>query len=132
MMLNEKENLSFLREKLEAEITLPESLSKENIVNLVSGEKPNKRRNGLVRRFVAVGIAACLMITCVSFLLDRGFFSSHVSVPEETVVQEEASVNTAEGYDELLSFIKDYAKEYKENTAEAFAAAVQGLSRIRP
>ena len=122
-MLNENESLSFLRETLDGEVTLPESLSRENIVSLVSGEKIKRRRSGIVRRFVAVGVAACLMLTCVSLMRDRGFFSSPVNVPGENVVQGEVSVNTAEDYDELLSFIRDYAKEYKEQIYYTFTSS---------
>ena len=71
-MFNEKENNDILRNSLGKEITLPESLSKDNIIRLIEAENANKAKKtkGIVRRFVAVTVAACLMITGVSFLLD--------------------------------------------------------------
>lgn len=115
-MFNEKENTGILRENLKKDITLPESLSKENIVKLIESENVNKKnkQKGIVRRFIAVGVAACLMITGVSFLWDKGFFSSPESLVEDENVQTEIAQSNAENYDELLSFIKSYAKEYKE------------------
>lgn len=117
-MFNEKENNDILRNSLGKEINLPESLSKDNIIKLIEAENTNKAKKskGIVRRFVAVGVAACLMITGVSFLLDKGLFSTLESVIEDENVQNDNSAQqTAEGYDELLSFIKTYAEEYKEN-----------------
>lgn len=116
-MFNEKENNDILRNKLGKEINLPESLSKENIIKLIESENTNKakKNKGIVRRFVAVGVAACLMITGVSFLLDKGLFSTPESVIEDENVQNQVVQDTAEGYDELLSFIKSYAGEYKKN-----------------
>lgn len=117
-MFNEKENNDILRNSLGKEITLPESLSKDNIMKLIEAENANKakKNKGIVRRFVAVGVAACLMITGVSFLLDKGLFSTPESLIEDENVQNDNSAQqTPEGYDELLSFIKTYAEEYKEN-----------------
>ena len=116
-MFNEKENNGILRDALGKEITLPESLSRENIVKLIEAENVNKKKktNGIVRRFVAVTVAACLMITGVSFLLDKGLFGTPESLIEDENVQNQAAQDTAEGYDELLSFIKTYAEEYKKN-----------------
>ena len=117
-MFNEKENNDILRNSLGKEITLPESLSKDNIVRLIEAENANKakKNKGIVRRFVAAGVAACLMITGVSFLLDKGLLGTPESVIEDESVQNDNSAQqTPEGYDELLSFIKTYAEEYKEN-----------------
>ena len=116
-MFNEKENKDILRENLRKDITLPESLSEENIVRLIEAENASKpkQKKGIVRRFVAVGVAACLMITGVSFLWDKGFFSAPENTVEAENVQTDNAVGpTAGDYDELLSFIKAYAKEYKE------------------
>ena len=116
-MFNEKENKDILRENLRKDITLPESLSKENIVKLIEAENASKpkQKKGIVRRFVAVGVAACLMITGVSFLWDKGFFSAPESaVEDESVQNDNSAVQSAGDYDELLTFIKAYAKEYKE------------------
>ncbi len=122
MMYNEKENSDFLREKLNSEINLPESLSKENIVRLISAGKTGKpeSRKGIIRRFVAVGVAACLMITGVSFLWSKGFFSSPEGISDDITHTEEIAQSTADSYDELLTFIKAYAKEYKENNRYYF------------
>ncbi len=116
-MFNEKENNDILRNKLGKEINLPESLSKDNIIKLIESENTNKakKNKGIVRRFVAVGVAACLMITGVSFLLDKGLFSTPESVIEDENVQNEIAQSNAQNYDELLSFIKEYAGEYKKN-----------------
>ncbi|MBQ6898969.1 MAG: beta-propeller domain-containing protein [Clostridia bacterium] len=116
-MFNEKENNGILRDALGKEITLPESLSKENIVKLIESENASSKRKqkGVLRRFIAVGVAACLMITGVSFLLDKGLFGAPESLIEDENVQNQAAQDTAESYDELLSFIKEYAGEYKKN-----------------
>ncbi len=116
-MFNEKENNDILRNNLGKEITLPESLSKDNIVKLIEAENTNKNKKnkGIVRRFIAVGVAACLMITGVSFLWDKGFFSSPESLIEDENVQNNNAAQQVPGdYNELLTFIKTYAKEYKE------------------
>lgn len=118
------EDINFLRNSVKDEVTVPESLSKENITELVSGEKAGKSKKGVLRRFVAVGIAACLMITAVSFLWDKGLFSAPENLISDDAVTEntENSVaqNTAGSYDELLSFIKDYAEEYKKNVNRGY------------
>jgi len=113
-MFNEKENASFIRENVKDDAVLPESLSRDSIEKLLSGVSVKKKKKGVIRRFVAVGVAACLMITGVSFLWNKGFFSSPESLVEDENVHNEISQSNAENYDELLMFIKDYAKEYKE------------------
>lgn len=117
-MFNEKENKDILRENLQKDITLPESLSKENIVKLIEAENVSSKRKqkGALRRFIAVGVAACLMITGVSFLWDKGFFSSPESlIDDENVQNDNVAQQVPEDYNELLSFIKEYAGEYKKN-----------------
>ena len=115
-MFNEKENFNSLKESLGGEVTLPEGLSKENIVKLIEAENKAQKRSkkGIVRRFVAVGVAACLVITGVSVLHGKGLFSTPENVIADENVQNQAAHNTAGDYTELLSFIKDYAREYKE------------------
>lgn len=114
-MNNDKRDI--LKDKLNGDITLPESLSKENIVSLLEDKQVKKSRTGIVRRFVAVGVAACLMITGVSVLWERGFFSSPENVAEDVENALQNSAAPAASYDELLGFIKTYAAEYqKENT----------------
>ncbi len=131
-MLNEKENFNILKESLKGDINLPESLSGENIVKLIEAENAgkSKKRKGVVRRFVAVGVAACLMITGVSVLLDKGLFSTPENIIEDENVQNQIVQNTAGDYSELLSFIKEYAEEYKEknrNYLYYYSANVDGV-----
>lgn len=113
-MIN-KEDKDFLRNSVSEDITVPEGLSRENIVKLVSGEKQKSNKKGIIRRFAAVSVAACLMITGVSFLWNKNLFTSPENTEDINVPSEGTSQNTAENYDELLSFIKDYAKDYKKN-----------------
>ena len=131
-MLNEKENFNILKESLKGDINLPESLSGENIVKLIEAENAgkSKKRKGVVRRFIAVGVAACLMITGVSVLLDKGLFSTPENIIEDENVQNQIVQNTAGDYSELLSFIKEYAEEYKEknrNYLYYYSANVDGV-----
>lgn len=116
-MNNDKKDL--LKDKLNGDIILPESLSRENIVSLLEGKQVKKSRRGVVRRFVAVGVAACLMITGVSVLWERGIFSTPESTADNIDNAENVAQNvavSAASYDELLGFIKTYAAEYqKEN-----------------
>lgn len=116
------ENRDFIKEKLGEDISLPESLSKDNIVKLLESQNVNKAKNkrGIVRRFVAVGVAACLMITGVSFLWDKGFFSAPENLIDDTAAQNEAQQSTPESYDELLGFIKAYAAEYVKETNRGY------------
>ena len=72
--MENKEDINFLRNSVKDDITVPQALSKENITELVSSERVSRRKSGALRRFIAVGVAACLMITAVSFLWDKGFF----------------------------------------------------------
>ncbi len=111
------ESRDILKDKLNEDITLPESLSRENIVSLLEGRQVKRSRKGIVRRFVAVGVAACLMITGVSVLWERGFFSSPENVADDVENALQNSAVSASSYDELLGFIKTYAEEYqKENS----------------
>ncbi len=114
--MNNKDEMSFLREKLTENITVPESLSAESIEKLISSEKQEKNGKGIIRRFAAVAVAACIMITSMVILSEKDFF-----IPESTVEPpaQETTENNArefESYDGLIAKIRAYAKEYEENS----------------
>ncbi|MBR3767820.1 MAG: beta-propeller domain-containing protein [Clostridia bacterium] len=115
-MYNEKENAEFLRNTVNEEIILPDSLKSENIEKLVSGEIQKKSKKGVIRRFAAVAVAACIMITSVVLLSDRGFISPENTVLDNIENSENAAVTeSASSYDELLNAIKKYSETYKKN-----------------
>lgn len=113
-MYNENDNRDFLRDKLSNEITLPESLSKENIVSLLSDKKVKKSKKGAIRRFIAVGVAACIMITGVAVFSGHSFGNPEITADQLLNNEAESSAIQESSYDELLGAIKKYAEEYKE------------------
>ena len=109
--MNNNEEMKLLREKLSEEISLPESLSPEHIEKLVSGEKQEKKQNGNIRRFAAVAVAACIMITSIVFLWDKDIIPDSTSDTTEGTT--EISAENSGSYDELIGKIKKYAEEYE-------------------
>lgn len=109
--MNNNEEMKLLREKLSEEISLPESLSPENIEKLVSGEKQEKSPKGNIRRFAAVAVAACIMITSIVFLWDKDIIPDTTSDTTEGTT--EISAENSGSYDELIGKIKKYAEEYE-------------------
>lgn len=123
--MKNREDIEFLRSSISDDISVPESLSPENITSLVKSEGVKKSKRGVIRRFVAVGVAACLMITGVSVLWERGFFTSPEIAIEEAENATQDSAVFAVTYDELLGFIKTYAAEHqKENQRGDFYYSV--------
>ncbi|MBQ3537862.1 MAG: beta-propeller domain-containing protein [Clostridia bacterium] len=113
--MNEKRSdAEIIKAAVSDNITLPESLSPENIEKLVSGEKQKSRRKGVIRRFVAGAVAACIAITGISVI--SAVSSGSPEKAEADNAAQNVTVNNDATYDELLDFIKDYAKEYKKNT----------------
>ena len=112
--------LRFLKENSSRHFTAAEIETQLAITGEKLGKATVYRRldrlveEGLVRRFVAVGVAACLVITGVSVLYGKGFFSTPENLISDESIQNQTVHNTAGDYTELLSFIKDYAEEYKE------------------
>ncbi len=113
-MNKEINDIEFLKEKLDMKISLPESLSGENIEKLIEKEKPVKRsKRAVVRRFCAVAVAACIVLTSVA--LTRGnLFGSPEGLAEDFSGQSIADSESL-SYDELLGMIKEYKTEYTEN-----------------
>lgn len=115
---NDKENAQFLKESVKENITLPESLSKENITRLVLPEKQKISKKGQLRRFVAIGFAACLMVTVTAVLYNSGFDFGVFRANEEAAQADknkpaENHIAAAPAsYDELLAYIKEYGAEY--------------------
>lgn len=110
-MLN-NDDKSFLRKKLQNDITVPESLSAENIEKLIEGETQQKVNNkGTLRRFVAAAVAACLIITSLVFLSEGNL--SFPNIFSGSSSTEETEAHTVSSYDGLIKIIKDYAEEYK-------------------
>lgn len=115
-MNNDKENAQFLRDSVDEQLVLPESLSKENITKLVMTGRQTMSKGARLRRFVAVGVAACVMVTVCAVLFSNGFDFS-VFKPAAETAQDQTGGNTAgdASYDELLTYIKEYKAEYISN-----------------
>lgn len=118
-MFSDNENISFIKENIKEEISLPDSLSRENIEKLVSGRKKQKNKKGIIRKLVAVGVAACLMITVVAVFSDSDYFS-----PENTAeIMQDVSNSDAFSFDskkEMLDYINAYAKEYRKDNKKNY------------
>ncbi len=89
--------------KLFPEEPLPESLSPQNIENLVSGKKQKSSKRGVIKKFVACAVAACVAI-CGIFVLDAGVYAPGITVVE-------GKPAAAKSYNNLLSIMKDYRKK---------------------
>lgn len=114
-----KENADFIKEKIKDEIILPEALSQESIEKLLTENKPKKKKNAVIRRFVAVSVAACVMLTSVILLKDKISFSPEV-IPENNSSSptEKPTIQTPEkisAYSDLVSYIRAYAEETKDD-----------------
>ncbi len=112
-MNKNKSDAEIVKAAVSDNIALPESLSPENIEKLVSGEKQKSKRKGTIRRFVAGAVAACIAITGISVI--SAVSTGNPEKAEEDNAAQNVTVNSDTTYDELLGFIKDYAKEYKKN-----------------
>lgn len=110
--MNNREDARFIRNSINDDITLPDELSKESITALVSGEKQKGNKKGMLRRFIAAGVAACIVLSS-GFLfsrLNREFPQTEVQDTVETTESDKS-----ESYDELLSLIKSYGEKYSKN-----------------
>ena len=107
---NIEKDAAFLRANIETNeerIRLPESLSEQNIADLVSGKKQKRNKKAIVRRFVGLAAAACLAVGIFA-ALDYGVY-----VPKQLPVTEDKGLAYAQSYDDIVSIVKDYAK-YKK------------------
>ncbi len=118
--MKKNDDINFLRASLNDEITLPESLSEENIASLVAGEKIRRNNKGTFRRFVAVGVAACIMLTCSLVFMNEKF-----SVPEKTEdinaeAEQKPSSENSLSHEEILKEIKAYLSDYSDKNLYYF------------
>ena len=115
---NIEKDAAFLRANIETNeerIRLPESLSEQNIADLVSGKKQKRNKKAIVRRFVGLAAAACLALGIFT-ALDYGVYA-----PKQLPVTEDNGLAYAESYDDIVSIVKDYAK-YKKAESIRYAA----------
>ena len=107
---NIEKDAAFLRANIaanEERIKLPESLSEENITDLVSGKKQRHNKKAVIRRFVGIAAAACIALGIFT-ALDYGVYA-----PKPLPVTEDKGLAYAESYDDIVAIVKDYAK-YKK------------------
>ena len=119
---NIEKDAAFLRANIETNeerIKLPETLSEENIVDLVSGKKQKHNKKAIIKRFVGVAVAACVALGIFT-VLDYGVYA-----PKQLSVNEKNGLAYAQSYDDIVSIVRDYAK-YKR--AEDAKAGLRGFS----
>ena len=107
---NIEKDAAFLRANIatnEERIKLPESLSEENIVDLVSGKKQKHNKKAIIKRFVGVAVAACVALGIFT-VLDYGVYA-----PKQLSVNDKNGLAYAQSYEDIVSIVKDYAK-YKQ------------------
>lgn len=117
-----KENMDFIKNSVKDDIVLPESLSAENIEKLVSEKAVQKSRKGKIRRFVAVGVAACIAIVSIALFPYERIIPENTPTENKTeestgnAVQnnEEFKAGMASSYDEIIRSIRAYAEEYND------------------
>lgn len=97
-----KEEIEIVRNSL-PKVPVPENLSAENIEKLVSGKKQKRSKKGVIKKFVACAVAACVAV-CGVFALDAGVYAPGITVVEGKPV-------AAKNYNNLLSIMKDYRKK---------------------
>lgn len=109
-----KDDKYFLKNKLTEKISVPESLSPESIEKLVNNEKQIKvKSKGSVKRFISVAVAACVVLTSLVILSDKGFLFPEINNEE---ADEQTTVCTPEdNYDDIIKIIRDYGEKYKIN-----------------
>ena len=113
---NMEKDAAFLRANIaanEERIKLPESLSEENIVDLVSGKKQRNNKKAVIRRFAGLAAAACIALG-VFAALDYGVYA-----PKQLSVNDKNGLAYAQNYDDIVSIVKDYAKYKKAEDAKA-------------
>lgn len=114
--MKNNDDIKFLRESVKDDIALPENLSKENIIFLLSDEKPEKHSKGSLRRFIPFAVAACIMITFSLVFMGNGF-----SFPETAEDSQNISSSQKVTYEDIIKEIKAYASEYSKNNYYLYA-----------
>lgn len=123
---NIEKDAAFLRANIETNeerIKLPESLSEENIVDLVSGKKQRHNKKAVIRRFVGLAAAACIAVGIFA-ALDYGVYA-----PKQLPVNDKTGLAYAESYDDIVSIVKDYAKYKKAEDAKAGLRSFNGFAK---
>ena len=123
---NIEKDAAFLRANIdtnEERIKLPESLSEENIVDLVSGKKQRHNKKAVIRRFVGLAAAACIAVGIFA-ALDYGVYA-----PKQLPVNDKTGLAYAESYDDIVSIVKDYAKYKKAEDAKAGLRSFNGIAK---
>lgn len=113
----DKENADFIKKSVQENIALPESLSKENIEKLVSGKKQKASKKAVIRRFTAIGVAACIAVAATAVLRDGKLFGLPVVLQNENAeVIEDSSKpdDDLSSYEGIVSRIRAYAAELEE------------------
>ena len=121
---NIEKDAAFLRANIETNeerIRLPESLSEQNIADLVSGKKQRRNKKTIVRRFVGLAAAACIAVGIFA-ALDYGVYA-----PKQLPVTEDNGLAYAQSYDDIVSIVKDYAK-YKKAESIRYASGPLDLA----
>ncbi len=108
-----KSDKDIIKERLESEIILPESLKAENIERLIEKEGVKKSK-GNIRRFTSLAVAASIMIISVFGVLNRDRLFPVLSPVTEESTASGSEYAEASDYSELISFIKKYAEENKD------------------
>ena len=99
---NIEKDAAFLRANIDTyqeRIRLPESLSEQNIADLVSGKKQRRNKKAIVRRFVGLAAAACIAVGIFT-ALDYGVYA-----PKQLPVTEDNGLAYAQSYDDIVSIV---------------------------
>ncbi|MBQ6119232.1 MAG: beta-propeller domain-containing protein, partial [Clostridia bacterium] len=121
-----EKDAAFLRANIatnEERIKLPESLSEENIVDLVSGKKQKRNKKAIIKRFVGVAVAACVALGIFT-ALDYGVYA-----PKQLSVNDKTGLAYAENYDDIVAIVKDYAKYKKAEDARYGLRSFNGVGK---
>lgn len=136
----DKENIDFIKNSILDDIVLPEALSAENIEKTVSENAPVVRKKGRLRRFVAVGVAACVAIVSLAVFPYDKIIPENAETEKTDEQKDVADRNehtafeagaAAASYEELIHWIREYAEDYKDRvyfyaTDEAVDDMVEG------
>lgn len=88
------------------EVSVPQSLSPENIENLVAGVPQKKSTGKTVKKAIACALAACIAV-CGLFALDAAVYAPSIK-PDSS-----GAPAYTQDYSKLLSVIKDYRRSEK-------------------
>lgn len=109
------DDINFLRNSVKEDISLPESLSKESIVSLITEEKQNKTKKGTLRRFVPVAVAACVMIALSLAFFGGGFSLPNATENEKAEDVQNISQSVTQTHKDIIDEIREYASTYSKN-----------------